>query len=534
MRTTATMTQLLTRASRACAVPVTGVQVQRWKLFVPLVVLALVGAAELTLPLPDLPQPPASGVALAVVTLLTAFVARLWWRRPQNANLPVDSLPSITYALYLAALILHGPHLAILLAALVPLVPVLPDALRSRFQMVEALWRAATGATALTLAAIVYTVVPNGLPNTWMPFHTHIIGALAAAVALLGCLGVFRVQSLVGHGRTYPQAWRDLYRSPAMRFQALLLLLCPLLPLAELVAQLVDGMEADLAWVILLAPIFVIYSLALSAIRLDTRSRELQKTVEQLQQARRREEELTGYAALITTAQEEERRRLARDLHDDTAQALVALARGLDTLSHQFLRSSTSEADTRFVSELGDLADRSLESIRRACRDLRPSVLDDLGLAPALASLAHDVCQRGLACELTERGTRQPLAPAAEVTIYRIAQEAVMNARRHAQANHCWIELQYQATTLRLVVRDDGAGFDTVRALRLGRQAQRATAHDTLAGLGLLGMRERATLIGAQLGIESQIGGGTSVTLDVPYDLNRVPSGGTITANSVP
>lgn len=529
--TPASMTRLLTRASRACALPREGERLQRWKVLVPVLWLALIAVTEWRLPFPDLSQPTASGTALAVVTLLTALTARYWWRRPRNANVPSETLPSVLYTLYLAVLILHGPHLAILLAALVPLVAAMPDMLTSRTAAVGALWRAASGASALVLTAFVYTFVSIALPNRWQTFHTHIVGAVAAAVVLLGCLAVIRSQARVGQGQTYLESWQQTYRSPAMRFQALLLLLCPLLPLAELVAQLLDGLDANFAWVILLAPIFVVYYMAITSISIDTRRRELQQTVEQLRRAQRREEELTGYAALITSAQEEERRRLARELHDDTAQALVALARGLDTLSHQFLRSASSEEDARFVSELGDLANRSLDSIRRACRDLRPSVLDDLGLAPALASLAHDVTERGLACELLEVGARRQLPPASEVTIYRIAQESVTNARRHAQARACAIELHYLPNALRLVVRDDGTGFDSARALHLGRQAQRVGG-DTLAGLGLLGMRERASLIGARLSIESRPGAGARIVLDVPYVTSPAASGGTNTAYS--
>ncbi len=124
----------------------------------------------------------------------------------------------------------------------------------------------------------------------------------------------------------------------------------------------------------------------------------------QARRAREREAALEDYAALITHAQEEERRRLSRELHDDTAQTLVALSRGLDALSSRRPDQLVAEHDTRFIAELGDLAKRSLDSIRRACQDLRPSVLDDLGLAPALASLASSTTQRGLECEFEQEG----------------------------------------------------------------------------------------------------------------------------------
>ncbi|HEX6817557.1 MAG TPA: sensor histidine kinase, partial [Ktedonobacterales bacterium] len=217
----------------------------------------------------------------------------------------------------------------------------------------------------------------------------------------------------------------------------------------------------------------------------------------------------------------EERRRLARDLHDDTAQALVALARGLDTLAGRRAGEGVlSGRDQRFVDELGVLAKRSLQSIRRACQNLRPSVLDDLGLAAALESLVTSVALSDLAsgthCVYISIGPPAPAcAPEIEVTVYRIAQEAVSNALRHAHASAMEVHFGCQGDALYLCVRDDGRGF-------VPATAARGEMCGSEAHLGLLGMRERAALIGATLRVNSAPGAGTVVELRLPLRVDGV------------
>jgi two-component system sensor histidine kinase UhpB len=195
----------------------------------------------------------------------------------------------------------------------------------------------------------------------------------------------------------------------------------------------------------------------------------------------------------------------------------VALSRGLDALSSRRPNQLVAEHDTRFIAELGDLAKRSLDSIRRACQDLRPSVLDDLGLAAALASLATSTTQRGLECEFEQEGeSSRPATPEFEVTIYRIAQEALSNARRHANATSAKITLKYDDDWLTLTVADNGQGFSVAETLSRVRSPQAKGDAELRSGLGLRGMRERAGLIKAQLEIESDPELGTTLTLTVP------------------
>ncbi len=137
-------------------------------------------------------------------------------------------------------------------------------------------------------------------------------------------------------------------------------------------------------------------------------------TLQDLSSARRRQDELRDYASLITRVQEEERRRLARELHDDTAQALIALSLGLDGLGRAISLLDLPEKDVLWFKNLQDLADRTLEGVRRACRDLRPSVLDDLGLRAALEWLSDSSSSRGVPCTFMCIGMPRPTPPEAQ------------------------------------------------------------------------------------------------------------------------
>jgi len=242
--------------------------------------------------------------------------------------------------------------------------------------------------------------------------------------------------------------------------------------------------------------------------RLGIRTDTLQQTLADLSNARRRQEELRDYATLITRVQEEERRRLARELHDDTAQALIALALGLDGLGRAIDKLDLLEKDREWLASLQNLADHTLEGVRRACRDLRPSVLDDLGLRAALEWLSDSSSSRGVPCNFTCRGIIVATTSENEIAIFRITQEALSNVWRHAGATRASIELAYLPERLQLSIRDNGRGFAPRDNLDAG--------HDSQGGLGLLGMRERAALIGAALKINSSPGDGCHVELSLP------------------
>lgn len=300
-------------------------------------------------------------------------------------------------------------------------------------------------------------------------------------------------------------AWREYAHSPVFRFQLLIMSVAPLLP----VVDIFDNVVAELAWIFFLVPLLAIYYLALSSTRLGLRTNELQRTLQDLRSARQRQDELRGYASLVTRVQEEERRRLARELHDDTAQALIALSLGLDGLGRAMEKFDLPQKDLDWLASLQSMADHTLDSVRRACRDLRPSILDDLGLRAALEWLCDSSSNRGVSSSFICSGAVRSTPPEAEIAIFRIAQEALSNVWRHSKATRVEVELKYLPEKLLLRIQDNGRGF--------WPQQVTTVQPDSQSGLGLLGMRERAMLIGAELLIEARPGNGCTVILTLPF-----------------
>ena len=204
----------------------------------------------------------------------------------------------------------------------------------------------------------------------------------------------------------------------------------------------------------------------------------------------------SGYRALV--AEEAERRRVAAELHDEIGQRLTALLLQLDRLA----RSAGPELRDEFASTLAATKE-TLEGVRGLARRLRPEVLDELGLVPALRNLC-DRIEDGTG--LVVRRSLDPEVPAisadAELVVYRVAQEALTNVVRHAQSGEANVTLTAHGTELGLVVHDGGVGVSDRTA-------------EASAG-GIRGMRERALLIGARLEVVPATGGGTDVRLHVP------------------
>lgn len=456
--------------------------------------------------------PPHAALILGGLIFATAIFVRFCQGRFTHGHpAAISVLPDPLYTLYLATIVLTGTPNAVLFAAITPLVEYAPDIIRHPRRASAALRHAAISGLTTLVAGVTYVNLWPALAPRLTVLRAHSIAALIAAVVLFAgaaCVSSFE------QGRPIERLDRSLrtyLMSPAARFQVLLLCIAPLLPLANLL----DAVETEFAWIIILLPLCAVYYLALVSVRLQQRTNELQLTVGQLETARRRQAELTDYAALITRAQEDERLRLARELHDDTAQALIALSRGLDTLAARHVEPPLPDPDIRFIAELGSLSKRTLDSVRRACQDLRPSVLDDLGLAAALASLAQSTSKRGLACSFQQTGEAIPCAPEVEVTIYRIAQEALSNALRHANASETTLDLTYWPRSILLRVSDNGCGFDADKASHLDEQCD-LSPREPHGGLGMLGMRERAALIGAHLEVHSVLQQGTTIMLQAP------------------
>jgi two-component system sensor histidine kinase UhpB len=235
--------------------------------------------------------------------------------------------------------------------------------------------------------------------------------------------------------------------------------------------------------------------------------------LDRLEQTRREQ------AMLILQAQEEERRRLALELHDESGQNLSALLVHTEILS-QSLQAIPETAITQDAREqlrgglqqLNRLTQGTLDNIRILAQQLRPSVLDDLGLHAAFRWLAEDSRQRlqlpvELHLEYVEDILRkQDLGALYETTLFRIAQESLTNAARHGHAKHISLSLVQDQHSIRLQVRDDGSGFEF---------------SEKHTGLGIAGMRERASLLGGKLIITSQPGHGTTVEACLPLSMGN-------------
>ncbi|AWN23060.1 histidine kinase [Deinococcus irradiatisoli] len=231
---------------------------------------------------------------------------------------------------------------------------------------------------------------------------------------------------------------------------------------------------------------------------LQTLAEEIQRRGQELEAVSARQGELRQFLALFTQAQEEERRRISRELHDDTAQVLVALGRRLDRLS----RDLSGESRERAADIRSDL-NAAIESVRRFARNLRPSVLDDLGLLPALEWL---VSQAATPTRLEVQGAERRLSGTTELTLFRAVQEALGNVDKHAGASSAAVRVVFQAGEVDVSVSDDGRGLDRLEAERRAREGH----------MGLLGLRERISLSGGTLSLESGAASGTQVRFVLP------------------
>ena len=216
---------------------------------------------------------------------------------------------------------------------------------------------------------------------------------------------------------------------------------------------------------------------------------------------RHAEETIRALLNDVITAQEDERRRIARELHDETAQTLASLLVGLRAVEE----SPEIEQARKAAGTLRASVAAALEGVQRIARGLRPSILDDLGLEEALERLGVEMTRaHGFAVDLQVTGARLPRLPEpTEVALYRIAQEALTNAGKHAAAKGVSILVHRSHVSVRLVIEDDGKGFDLGESRSEGQ-------------LGLVGMRERAHLVGGSMTVESARGRGTTVGVDVP------------------
>ena len=233
------------------------------------------------------------------------------------------------------------------------------------------------------------------------------------------------------------------------------------------------------------------------------------------------QEGLHDYIGAITSAQEEERNRLARELHDDTIQAVIALKQRVQLAQ----RSIKEQNGKQSLKELETLAGQTIENLRRLTRALRPIYLEDLGLVTALEMLAREISSNTrsndfsrssseatahatpLLVEFQKTGNERRLSREVELSLYRIAQEALNNVVKHSRATRADLSIRYSDSEITLVISDNGNGFLTPAS---------PTEFAPNGHFGLLGIHERADLIGAKLEIESALGKGTRLRLALP------------------
>lgn len=227
------------------------------------------------------------------------------------------------------------------------------------------------------------------------------------------------------------------------------------------------------------------------------------------QQAHERDELRGELLRRVVVAQEQERQRIARELHDGPGQSLTALGLGL-AAAGEWLKQTPAQAAQQ-LGELKELNTASLQELHDIIADLRPAVLDDLGLVAALRSQVQLLERRAqVRATFNMQGTRRRLPPEIETVVFRIAQEALTNIARHAQARTAGVQLTLGETALELVVQDDGRGFEPDQALGGSPQQRRAW--------GLLGMQERASLVGGRCEIHARPQAGTTIQVWLPLD----------------
>ncbi|MCL4401740.1 MAG: sensor histidine kinase [Acidobacteria bacterium] len=256
---------------------------------------------------------------------------------------------------------------------------------------------------------------------------------------------------------------------------------------------------------ILSALLAVALSIGLALITVR-RLMELERTAErQFQEVLRARAELQNLSQRLVAAQEEERRRVARELHDEVGQAISAVLVELGRLEN---RLPSDQSESRAVlSMVRELAERAVAQVRDMALLLRPSMLDDLGLVPALKWQAREISRRtGTKVKVATENVSDDLPDDARTCIYRVVQEALNNAARHARASSVRVDVRQEQGRIRVSIQDDGSGFDASQE----------------RGMGILGMEERVKSLGGVFRIDSEKGSGTIVSLLLPVAKSTV------------
>lgn len=346
-----------------------------------------------------------------------------------------------------------------------------------------------------------------GVADVWTRYSLAIPAALLAAIGLVIQQRVFRQAGLVSFGRD------ALWAAVAFGWYGLvgqIFVQSTSLPPSNIINQTLFeslfGFPVQLfrAALAMLASFFVIRFLRAFQVEIERQIASLQEA--RVKEAEQREAMRGELFRRVVAAQENERQRIARELHDETGQALTAIGLGLRGLGTRAESGDEGRAN-QTLRQLQELTAHSLDELQRLIADLRPSHLDDLGLPAALRWYAHDVQERThLSVKVEINGKERPVSPAVKTALFRIAQEALTNVVKHAEAHHATIKLTFDPDAVRVEVTDDGCGFDP-RAISSSRPAW-----------GLTGMQERTTLLGGKFALNSHPGTGTKVQVSIPYE----------------
>lgn len=232
-----------------------------------------------------------------------------------------------------------------------------------------------------------------------------------------------------------------------------------------------------------------------------------------LEQSRRMQEQLRLLSRELLSAQEEERKKISRELHDVIAQTLTTINVRLAALKKE--ATFSTKGLERSIARTQQLVQESVEIVHRFARELRPTVLDDLGLIPALHTFLKTFREEtGIRVSLSAFAKVEQVNGDKRTVLYRVAQEALTNVARHAQASSVHVQIQKLDGAICLKIRDDGKGFQEERVLHAKKSKR----------LGLLGMRERLEMVGGRFAIESVPGKGTTVIAQIPL-MNRSSRG---------
>ena len=230
-----------------------------------------------------------------------------------------------------------------------------------------------------------------------------------------------------------------------------------------------------------------------------------ERVVERTKQIKASQKKVENLLKMVISAEEEERKRIARGLHDETMQSLSALLMKIDMCSKMYADVVPSEK----IDEMRNIALKTLDEIHSLIQNLRPTVVDDLGLEAGIRWLLDKhLAEKGITCDFNVIGAEEKrFNHRIETALFRIIQEAVINISKHASAENVFIVLQYMSDSIAVHMEDDGKGFDAADVLK---------HTDDVRGLGIMGMRERAYLVDGKLKICSTPGNGTRLSLWIP------------------